>query len=51
LLKTTNAEERDLVRRMVDKETSQMYMGEAHRFGDLVFEVLTRIGNPSCASG
>jgi hypothetical protein len=44
-LETTNAEEKDLVRRMMDKEISQIYMGAAYKFGDLVFEVLTSIGN------
>src|SRR6202043_2246721 len=42
-LKTTNADERELVRRFMDKQTSQSYMGAAFLFGDLVFEVLTSI--------
>jgi hypothetical protein len=44
-LKTTNAGEEELVRRFMDKETSQSYMQDAYHFGDLVFEALTAIGD------
>jgi hypothetical protein len=43
-LKATNAEEKELVNRFLDKETSREYMKAARTFGDLVFEVLTTIG-------
>ncbi len=46
-LKTTNAEEKELIRRFMDKSISQSYMGAAYKFGDLVFDVLTSIGNGS----
>ncbi len=44
-LKTTNADEKELIRRFLDKKTSQSYMSAAYMFGDLVFEALTSIGN------
>lgn len=44
-LEATNAEEEELVRRFMDKETSKSYVSAAYKFGDLVFEVLTSIGN------
>lgn len=44
-LQTTNADERELVNRFMDKETSQSYMSAAYKFGDLVYKVLTSIGN------
>ena len=44
-LETTNAEEKELIRRFMDKETSRTYMNAAYTFGDLVFEALTHIGN------
>jgi predicted nucleotidyltransferase len=43
-LKTTNADEQELVRRFMDKQTSQAYMRAAYKFGDLIFEALTIIG-------
>jgi hypothetical protein len=43
-LETTNADERELVRRFTDKETSRSHMSAAYKFGDLIFEVLTNIG-------
>jgi hypothetical protein len=46
-LETTNADEKELIRRFVDKNTSQSYMRAAYKFGDLVFEVLTSIGDGS----
>jgi hypothetical protein len=44
-LTTTNADEKDLVRRFQDKGASRDYMTAAYKFGDLVFDALTRIGN------
>lgn len=44
-LDTTNAGESELIRRFMDKATSQAYIGAAHKFGDLVFDALTSIGN------
>jgi len=44
-LETTNAAENVLIRRFMDKGISQSYMNAAYRFGDLVFDVLTSIGN------
>ena len=46
-LKTTNASEDRLIRKFLDKRTSQSYMTDAYKFGDLVFEVLTGIGSGS----
>jgi hypothetical protein len=46
-LKTVNADSKELERRFMDKETSAAYMSAAYKFGDLVFEVLTSIGNRS----
>ena len=43
-LQATNAEERELLGRFLDKETSRNYMSAAYEFGDLLFEVLTSIG-------
>jgi hypothetical protein len=43
-LTATNNQEVELVRRFMDKPTSQSYLADAYRFGDLVFKVLTRIG-------
>ena len=43
-LKVTNAEEKELVRRFMDKSTSQGYLKDAYEFGDLVFHVLNSIG-------
>src|SRR5207244_1006468 len=43
-LKTTNEEEKELVRRFMDKKTSGEYMAAAYKFGDLIFEALTLIG-------
>jgi len=44
-LQTTNADEGELVQKFIDKRTSQSYMTSASKFGDLVFDVLTSIGN------
>jgi len=44
-LETTSAEEKDLVSRFMDKDTSRKYLSDASKFGDLVFEALTRIGD------
>jgi hypothetical protein len=44
-LETTNADESELVKRFMDKETSRAYLGAAHKFGDLVFDALTSIGS------
>ena len=43
-LDVTNAEERDLVRRFMDREASQRYMEGAYRFGDLMYEALNQVG-------
>ena len=43
-LETTNADEKELVKKFMDKETSRSYIGAAYKFGDLVFEVLSIIG-------
>ena len=43
-LQTTNAEEKELVSRFLDKNTSREYMNNAYKFGDFVFEVLNCIG-------
>ncbi|MBZ5636532.1 MAG: hypothetical protein LAO55_25695 [Acidobacteriia bacterium] len=44
-LEATNADEKELVRRFKNKKTSESYMSAAYKFGDLVFDVLTSIGN------
>jgi hypothetical protein len=44
-LETTNATEQQLVDRFMNKKTSQTYMSDAYKFGDLVFDVLTSIGS------
>ncbi len=44
-LLTTNNQEKELVREFMDKETSQSHMKEAYAFGDILFEVLTSLGN------
>jgi hypothetical protein len=46
-LAVTNIDEKELVARFRDKKASDEYMGEAYDFGDLVFEILTDIGNGS----
>jgi predicted nucleotidyltransferase len=43
-LRTTNNEEKELVRQFMDKETSRRYISQAYEFGDTLFEVLTSIG-------
>jgi Nucleotidyltransferase domain len=43
-LRTTNAAEDEVLGRLMDKETSKAYMSAAYKFGDLVFEALTKIG-------
>ena len=44
-LETTNAAENELVGRFMDKEKSRSYITAAYQFGDLLFQVLTSIGN------
>lgn len=44
-LQATNVAEKDLIHRFMDRDTSRAYMGAAYRFGDLVFDVLSSIGN------
>ena len=46
-LKTTNASEAELVRRFMDRKTSQEYMRSAYIFGDLIFETLNSVGEGS----
>jgi hypothetical protein len=43
-LSTTNADEEELIRKFMEK-TSTSYIGAAFKFGDLVFDVLTSIGD------
>jgi len=43
-LQTTNNEEDELVSRFMEKRTSQSYMSDAYKFGDILFKVLTSIG-------
>ena len=44
-LKTTNAEESELIGRFLDKDTNRTYMNAAYEFGDFVFEALNHIGD------
>lgn len=44
-LRTTNVNKDELVQSFMDKATSQLHMGEAYTFGDLMFKALTTIGN------
>jgi hypothetical protein len=44
-LSATNANEEELIRRFTEKKASAAYMSAAFKFGDLVFEVLTSIGD------
>jgi len=44
-LATTNAAEGEIVARFMNKATSNEYMSAAHRFGDLVFDAMTAIGD------
>jgi len=44
-LLTTNADQGEIVRIFMDKDVSRARMSDAHRFGDLLFEVLNGIGN------
>src|SRR5260370_42491785 len=44
-LQTTNNEEDELVSRFMEKRTSQSYMSDAYKFGDILFKVLTSIGD------
>jgi len=43
-LDTTNTDEKELVRRLLNHKTSRTYMSAAHEFGDTVFEAMTLIG-------
>jgi predicted nucleotidyltransferase len=43
-LRLTDASEKELVERFLDKEQSKKYFDSANRFGDLMFEVLEAIG-------
>jgi hypothetical protein len=44
-LTQTDAKEEDLVTRFLDKEASSRYFLSAYRFGDLVFDLLDKIGS------
>ncbi|MEX2263074.1 MAG: hypothetical protein WD696_14050 [Bryobacteraceae bacterium] len=44
-LQITNAEEEVLVHTFMDREKSQSYITDAYKFGDVVCEVLSSIGN------
>ncbi len=44
-LHVTNAPEKELIDRFLDKATAHSYMHAAHEFGDGVFDVLNSIGN------
>ena len=44
-LATTNHPESEIVNSFMDKQVSGRYMTAAYKFGDLVFEVLARIGH------
>ena len=44
-LHATNKEEKELVRELMDQKKSQLRMKEAYEFGDVLFEVLTSLGN------
>jgi len=46
-LEVTNAEEKTLVDMFMDKNQSRIYLDEAYKFGDLVYDVLTAIGKES----
>lgn len=46
-LEATNAGEEELLGRFLDKDKSNSYISAAYKFGDLVFEALTAIGNGS----
>ena len=46
-LETTNTDEEELIGKFMDKNANQSYMSNAFEFGDLVFEVLTSIGDGS----
>lgn len=43
-LYATSVGEKDLIQRFLDKKKSHDYMDDAHQFGDLMFDALTRIG-------
>jgi hypothetical protein len=43
-LDATNAPERELITRFLDKQQSRKYLEAAYEFGDLVFEALNEIG-------
>lgn len=43
-LKVTNAEEKELLERFSDKQTSAAYLDEAYGFGDAIFNALKAIG-------
>jgi predicted nucleotidyltransferase len=44
-LETTNSNEKRLVRAFLNKRTSHSHMSAAYKFGDLMFEVLSSIGD------
>ena len=44
-LEITNADEKELVARFMDRETSRAYIGAAYKFGDSVFDALASIGS------
>lgn len=43
-LGATNQDEEELVNQFMDKELSRRYLGQAHEFGDTLFDVLTSVG-------
>jgi len=43
-LEATNATEAELIERFLDKDKTREYFLSANRFGDSVFEALSRIG-------
>jgi len=44
-LATTNTEENTLIRQFMDNDASKRLLASQHKFGDLVFQALNRIGN------
>lgn len=46
-LESTNATEEELVQRLMDRNVAHHFIREASKFGDLVFEVLSTIGDGS----
>ena len=46
-LKSTNVPEKELIEKFQDKAASRTYMANANKFGEVMFEALTLIGNKS----